>query len=95
MAKKLNIDGFLNGIFNEGLVDNDIAKEGETVDTTKADGVDFEDTLSGVVERNGDPDISDLSDRTDCGSFDGICKESVVNVDGKKYRVSVSVTKLS
>ena len=78
---------------NEGLVDGDIA-EGDAVDTTKAEGVDFEDTLSGVVGKDGDPDISDLSDRTECGSFDGVCKESVVEVDGQKYRVQISVTKL-
>ena len=89
------MESFVDALFgiNEGLVDGDIA-EGDAVDTTKANGVDFEDTLSGIVGKDGDPDISDLSDRTECGSFDGVCKESVVVVDGCKYRVQVSVTKL-
>ena len=90
----MDISKFIDEIFSEGLIDNDIAKEADVVDITKTDDITFEDTLSGVVEKDGDPNISDLSDRTDCGSFDGVCKESVVMVDGSKYRVSISVTKI-
>ena len=48
-----------------------------------------------LPEKYGDSDISDLSDTCDkCGSTTCICKESVVKVNGEKYRVQVSVTKL-
>lgn len=89
----IDVNKFLNNIFNEGLVDTDIT-DTEMVDTTKADDIDFEDSLSDVVQQSGDYDISDLSDSCKCGSFMGVCKESVVDVNGEKYRVQVSVTKL-
>lgn len=84
----------IDDVFYEGLIDGDIA-DTDIVDTTKTEDLDFEDTLSGIIQKYGDSDISDLSDTCDkCGSTTCICKESVVRVNGEKYRVQVSVTKL-
>lgn len=85
--------GIIDDVFYEGLIDGDIA-DADIVDTTKTEDLDFEDTLSGIIQQHGDPDISDLSDSCKCGSTTCICKESVVKVNGEKYRVQVSVTKL-
>ena len=83
----------IDDVFYEGLIDGDIA-DTDIVDTTKTEDLDFEDTLSGIIQKYGDSDISDLSDTCKCGSTTCICKESVVRVNGEKYRVQVSVTKL-
>lgn len=85
--------GIIDDVFYEGLIDGDIT-DADIVDTTKTEDLDFEDTLSGIIQQYGDPDISDLSDTCKCGSTTCICKESVVRVNGEKYRVQVSVTKL-
>ena len=81
----------IDDVFYEGLIDGDIA-DADIVDTTKTEDLDFEDTLSGIIQKYGDSDISDTCDK--CGSTTCICKESVVKVNGEKYRVQVSVTKL-
>ena len=85
--------GIIDDVFYEGLIDGDIA-DADIVDTTKTEDIDFEDTLSGIIQKYGDPDISDLSDNCKCGSTTCICKESVARVNGETYRVQVSVTKL-
>ena len=88
----VNIDSLIDSIFSEGTVD---IKDGETIDTTKTDDYTFEDTLSGIIDKNPDYDISDLSDRDPMGcSFNGVVREKKVKVNNEAYLVRITVRKL-
>lgn len=86
-----------NIILNESddIINHVSIGDGETIDTTDAANNDFEDTLSGVIDKNPAYDISDLSDtdRKGC-SFDGIAKEKTIRVNNESYLVRVTVRKL-
>ena len=69
--------------------------DGETIDTTDAANNNFEDTLSGIIDKNPAYDISDLSDtnRNGC-KFDGVAKDKIIKVNNESYLVRVTVRKL-
>ena len=86
-----------NVILNEGddFINHISIGDGETIDTTDAATNDFEDTLSGVIDKNPAYDISDLSDtdRNDC-KFDGAAREKTIKVNNESYLIRITVKKL-